>query len=160
MADTTARPAVLPAARCRSPMCPRAGSAAVAPRSSILRPTARSARSPRRHMLSRSANAGSCNQPAVTGCAGKSRLTRARHCAAGAARRRRSRYNTANAAMNASWAVCCNHGRGYARFRSMEPSLTVICATLWRISHVLGGAAAKVLWTIRIRTVTLFITPA
>jgi hypothetical protein len=102
-------------------MCPRAGSAIAALTSSILRPTARSARSPRRHRPSRSANAGSCNPPAATRYAGKSKSSRARHCAAGAVSCRRSGDNAMNGRMSASWAACHNHRRGFARFPSMEP---------------------------------------
>ena len=52
-----------------------------------------------------------------------------------------------NEAMNASWAACCNHVRGFARFQGMEPRHASNCATLREISHALGGGAAKVLWT-------------
>jgi hypothetical protein len=38
----------------------------------------------------------------------------------------------------------------------MEPADVDICATLWEISHVSSDGAAKVLWTMRILTVTLF----
>ncbi len=103
----------------------------------------------------RSASAGSCSQPGATGYGGKSRSMPVPHCAAGAARRRRSRDSW----MNASCAPCYIHRRGFARFPGMEPTFTDICATLWRISHVLGGAAAKVLWTRSFCTVTFFTTP-
>src|SRR6266436_3414720 len=46
------------------------------------------------------------------------------------------------------------------RLVGIDPAFTDICVTLWRISHVLGGAAAKVLWTIAFCPVTLFMTPA
>jgi hypothetical protein len=121
MADTTARPAVLSAAHCRSRKCPRAGTATDAPRSSSRRPTARNARSPRRHRPNRLANDGSCNRPTATACAGKPRSSRAPHCAAGVAPRRRSRDNAMSVRVNVSWAGCCNHVRGFARFPGMEP---------------------------------------
>jgi hypothetical protein len=61
--------------------------------------------------------------------------------------------------MNASWAICCNHAQAVARFPRMEPLLVGICATFREISHVFGGGAAKVLWTIWNRTATILITP-
>ena len=142
MADTIARPAVLSAARCRSPKCPRAGSATAAPASSIRRPTARSARSPRRHRPSRLADGGSCNQPAATACAGKSRSGRVRHCAAGVARRERSRDMTVS--VNASWAQCCNHVRANARFPGTEPVDARYLRHTLEISHNLERGAANV----------------
>jgi hypothetical protein len=106
MVDTIVHPLVPSAARCRSPKCPMVGSAAAAPMSSSRRPRVRSARSLHRHRSNRSANDGSCNRPAATACAGKSRSSRAPHCAAAVARRWRSRNNAVNVAMNVSWAIC------------------------------------------------------
>jgi hypothetical protein len=140
-ADTSARPPVLSAARCQFQTCPTVGSAIAAPASSSRHPTGRNARSPRRHRPSRSADAGSYIRPAATACAGRSRSPRARHCGGAAELGWHNRDN----AMNASWAVCCNHERGFAQFPGMEPADTSICATLRQISHVSGGVAAKVL---------------
>jgi hypothetical protein len=47
----------------------------------------------------------------------------------------------------------------FARFRCMEPADADNCATLAEISHILGGVAAKVLWTVAIRAVTFLTTP-
>ena len=58
--------------------------------------------------------------------------------------------------MNASWATCCNHMRGFARFPRREPALADICATLCKYRTFYGGSAAKVLWTIRGRHGYLF----
>lgn len=115
------RPAVLSAARCRSPMYPKAGSATAAPGSSSLRPTTRSARSPHRHRPSRSADAGNCIRRAATGYDGKSRSSRARHCAEGAAGCWPSPRRAVNATMNVSWAACRNRVRRFARFPCREP---------------------------------------
>jgi hypothetical protein len=58
--------------------------------------------------------------------------------------------------MNISWAECCNHAWEIARFRVMEQAGFGKYATLWEISHGLGGGAAKVLWTMKIRAGTFF----
>jgi hypothetical protein len=149
MAGTIARRPVLSAVRCLFRKCPRAGNATTAPASSSHRPTGQNARSPRRRRPNRSADGGSCNRPVARACAGKSRSSRARHCAGVAELNWRSRGN----AIGASWTVCCNHVRKFARFLGTEPAGVRICATVGKILHVLSGSAAKVLWTIRIRTV-------
>jgi hypothetical protein len=62
--------------------------------------------------------------------------------------------------MNVSWALCHHHERGFALFPGMEPADFDIYATLPQISHVSGGTAAKVLWTVKIHIVTFLIMPA
>lgn len=108
-------------ARCRSPKCPTAGSAAIAPGSSILRPTARNARSPRRHRQNKSASACSCSQPAAIGYGDKSRSMPVPHCAAGGAPPRCSRDRTVNASWGGvphSWAWICAVPRHGTRLHS------------------------------------------
>jgi hypothetical protein len=56
--------------------------------------------------------------------------------------------------MNISWAEWCDHARAIARFRVMELADFGKFATLWEISHGLGGSAAKVLWTMKTRAGT------
>jgi hypothetical protein len=124
MADTSARPAALSTAHCRSPRCPRVGSATGEPASSIRRPTIRNVQSLRRHRANRSADAGSCTRPTATACAGKSRSRRARHCAAGGRLRWRSPHNAVT--MNASWAACCKHKRYLRSSRARNWSSQVI----------------------------------
>ena len=107
MADTIARPVAASAARCRSPKCPRVGSAAAAPMSSSRRPIARNARSLHRHRSNRSADAGNCNRPAATACCRYTPDYRAPGIARQPLRSRwRSPSNAMNVAMNVSWAIC------------------------------------------------------
>jgi hypothetical protein len=49
---------------------------------------------------------------------------------------------------------------GIARFRVMELAGFGKYATLWEISHGLGGSAAKVLWTMKTRAATFLMAPA
>jgi hypothetical protein len=60
--------------------------------------------------------------------------------------------------VNISSAWCSNYVREFALFLSMEQAIVDIRAIIPEISHVLGGGAASVLWTVEIRTVTLFVT--
>jgi hypothetical protein len=96
------------AERCRSPRCPRVGSATAAPASSIRRPTTRNARSLRRRRPNRSADGGNCSRPRATACAGKSRSARGRRCAADAMPRWCSAHNVVT--MSDSWAVAAIFG--------------------------------------------------
>jgi hypothetical protein len=153
------RQAALSVVRCRSPTCPRAGIAATAPGSSIRRPIIRSARWPRRHRPSRSADAGSCSRPAEIGCAGRSRSCCGPHCAAAVPARRRSRDKAKMGAMSASWAVCdhiCECRRGsQARNRSR----LTFAPHLEKYRMVLLHAT-KVRWTVAPSAVSFSMTPA
>ena len=124
MADTIARPRVSSAEHCRCRRCPKAGSATAVPVSSIRRPKVRSARSPRRHKPSKSADGGSCNRPAARGCADRSRSTPVRRCVAAEPPRWNNPRNAVT--MNVSWAVCWNPVRGFAWFPGMEPCSRII----------------------------------
>src|ERR1051326_6375215 len=67
-AHTTGLFPAMPPARGRAPRCRADGSAEAAPAPSSPRPTGRICRSPRRHIPSRSANAGSASRRAAKGC--------------------------------------------------------------------------------------------
>ena len=124
MANTILPRAAPSAVHCRSPRSPRAGSATAGPTSSIRRPTIQNARSPRRHRPNRSADAGNCSRPRATACAGKSISVRVRRCAAVG---RPHWHNPRKAVtMDASWAACCDLGRGMRGSMAWNSSLQVI----------------------------------
>ena len=81
--------------------------------------------------------------------------------AAGIARQARDRAGTVGAiAMSASWAACRNHTRRFARFQSREPEAADICATVLKISHVLGAVQQTSYRRQRIRADISRMTPA
>jgi hypothetical protein len=158
MAGTSARSVERRRARCRCLMFRKAGSAAAAPGSSIRPPTARNARSPRRHRPNRSANVCNYIRPTTTRCDGRSRSALARRCAASV---------TARAGMpphvmiivNASWAVCPYDNRRFALFRSGELQQRNNFATRRQFRGLSWAQRSKCLWTMRNRPDTIFMTP-
>ncbi len=155
MAGTIAPPAACSAARCRCRRCPRAGNAAAEPRSSSRRPIIRSARGPRRHKPNRSADDGNCNRPGGIGYAGRSRSSHALRCGAVAAPHWHNRDSGMKAGTNISWAGCDHAPKkltGSAQWNRRFGKN----ATVWEISHGLGGSAARVLWTMKTRAGTFF----
>ncbi len=156
-ADTTARSAASSAARYRSPKFPTAGIAGSAPASSSRRPIIQNVRSPRRHRPNRSADDGSCNRPAATAYADRSRSIRGRRCAAAAARCWHIPCIVCEVT-NDLRATCCTMYVVSRWFPSREPRRRRYLRHSSQLSHRASGAAAKVLWTIQVSTITLLIT--
>ena len=139
-------------ARCRCPRCRRGCSATGARASSSRRPRVRTARSPRRHRRSRSADGGSCSRPAARAYGGRARSARGRI----ARQPQRASVTGVEQCSQVECFMCAvlHPVRAIARFRRREPQAVVSRHTL----PAFREQCSKYLWTICIPPDTIFMT--